>query len=71
MLMRQKPLVLNESQLLDFVLGSVVEDDCGAGTVKGKNSVDLFIERSANEFVLVEGPDGIYAANCEVGIDDG
>ena len=56
---------------MHFVLGSVVKDDCCAGTVKGQKSVDLFIERSPNELILVEGPDGKYASYCEVGINDG
>ena len=71
MLMRQEPFVLDEGQLLHFVLGSVVKDDCCAGTVKGQKSVGLFIERSPNKLILVKRPDGKNASYCEVSIDDG
>ena len=49
----------------------IVKDDGSARTVKGENCVDLLINGSANEFVLVKWPDGKDTSDSKVGINDG
>lgn len=63
-------MVFNQSQFLDFVLGSIEKYRCGSWSIKGKNRINLMTEGSCNEFVLIEWPDGENTSDSKIGIDN-
>lgn len=63
-------MVFNQSQFLDFVLGSIEKYGCGSRSIKGKNCINLMTEGSCDEFVLIEWPDGENTSYSKICIDN-